>query len=125
MYKLPKYIFLISIIRYQDNAELVDVLKDYFSGVPYIDITDYESNKQTVQYVGCDSRIIKKFVNNLYFKRDKFKILDYGYYVLNDDSTIYNGRSTNNAFNMPKKISVDSIIMLLHYYNYGKQYEKT
>ena len=49
---LPKNILVVSIIRYTDNAELVDVLKDYFTGVPYIDITDYELNKQTIHYIG-------------------------------------------------------------------------
>lgn len=33
---LPKFILVVSIIRCTDNAELVGVLKDYFSGVPYI-----------------------------------------------------------------------------------------
>lgn len=36
MHKLPKCIFLLSFIRFPDNAELLNILKDYFSGVPYI-----------------------------------------------------------------------------------------
>lgn len=113
MYKLPKNILVVSIIRYTDNAELVDVLKDYFSGVPYIDITDYESNRQTVQYIVYDSRIIKEILYTIYFIRDAFKILDYAYYVLNEDSTIYHKKYVRNPFNMPKKIAVDSTITKL------------
>ena len=110
MHKLPKFILVISIIRYTDNAELVDVLKDYFSGVPYIDITDYESNKQTIHYILYESRIIKKVAYKIYSMKDKFKILDYNYYDLNEDYTIY---QVYNTFNMPKTISVDSIITKL------------
>lgn len=89
---------------------MVDVLKDYFSGVPYIDITDYESNRQTVHYIIYDSRIIKKVVHNLYFMRDKFKILDYAYYTLNEDSTMYRNSYAHITYIMPKKIAIDSII---------------
>lgn len=117
MHKLPKFILVVSIVRYTDNAELVDVLKDYFSGVPYIDITDYESNKQTVQYILHESRIIKKVAYKIYSMKDKFKILDYNYYDLNEDSTIYRGIVTYNAFNMPKIISVDSISTQLQLWN--------
>lgn len=117
MHKLPKFIFVVSFIRYTDNAELVDVLKDYFSGIPYIDITDYESNKQTVQYIVYASRIIKRVLHKIYDMRDKFKILDYNYYELNEDSTIYRGIATYSAFNMPKKILVDSIITELQLWN--------
>lgn len=113
MHKLPKFIFVVSIIRYTDNAELVDVLKDYFSGVPYIDITDYESNKQTIHYIVYESHIIKKVAHKIYNMRDKFKILDYSYFDLNEDSTIYRGMGTYNSFNMPRAISVDSIITKL------------
>ena len=107
---LPKNILVVSIIRYTDNAELVDILKDYFTGVPYIDITDYESNKQTIHYILYESRIIKKVVHKIFDMRGKFKIIDYNYYEINEDSTIYRGIATYNAFNMPKKIAVDSII---------------
>lgn len=107
---LPKFIFVVSFIRYTDNAELIDVFKDYFSGIPYIDITDYESNKQTVQYIIYTSRIIKKVLHKIYDMRAKFKILDYNYYDLNEDSTIYRRIPTYSTFSMPKKISVDSII---------------
>lgn len=110
---LPKFILVASIVRYTDNAELVDVLKDYFSGIPYIDITDYESNKQTVQYIVYGSRIIKKVLYKIYDMKDKFKIIDYNYYEINEDSTMYRGIATYNAFNMPKKIAVDSIITKL------------
>lgn len=114
---LPKFIFVLSIIRYTDNAELVDTLKDYFSGVPYIDITDYESNKQTVQYIVYSSRIIKKVAFNIYSMRDKFKILDYNYYELNEDSTIYRRIPTYTAFSMPKIVLVDSISTQLQLWN--------
>lgn len=110
---LPKFILVVSIVRYLDNAELVDILKDYFSGVPYIDITDYESNKQTIHYIVYESRTIKKVTHKIYDMRDNFKILDYNYYELNEDSTIYCGISIYSAFTMPKKISVDSIITKL------------
>lgn len=107
MSNIPKYIFLISIIRYQDNAELVDVLKDYFSGVPYIDITDYESNKQTIQYIVYESRIIKKVAYAIY--NMKLKILEYSNYTLNHNSTTYHRRYFYDASSMPDKIAVDSI----------------
>lgn len=106
---LPKNILVVSIIRYTDNAELVDVLKDYFSGVPYIDITDYESNKQTIHYIVYESRIIKKVAYTIYCMRDKFKILDYSYYNLNHNSTIYHRVYAHTTYNMPAKIAVDSI----------------
>lgn len=114
---LPKFILVVSIIRYTDNAELVDILKDYFSGVPYIDITDYESNKQTIHYIVYESRTIKKVAHKIYDMKDKFKILDYNYYDLNEDSTIYRGIGTYNAFNMPKIILVDSINTKLQLWN--------
>lgn len=117
MHKLPRTILVVSIIRYTDNAELVDVLKDYFSGVPYIDITDYESNRQTVQYIVYDSRIIKKVAHKIYSIRDKFKILDYSYYALNVYSTVYHKRYSYDAFSMPYQISVDSIITELQLWN--------
>ena len=106
---LPKNILVVSIIRYTDNAELVDVLKDYFSGVPYIDITDYESNKQTIHYILYESRIIKKVAYTLWDMRDKFKILDYSYYTLNHNSTMYHRIYAHTTFEIPGRIAVDSI----------------
>lgn len=117
MSNIPKYIFLISIIRYQDNAELVDVLKDYFSGVPYIDITDYESNKQTIQYIVYESRIIKKVAYTIYNMKDTFKILDYSTYKLNHDSTTYHRRYSYDASSIPDRIAVDSINTQLQLWN--------
>lgn len=117
MHKLPEYILGVNIIRYTDNAELVDVLKDYFSGVPYIDITDYESNKQTVQYILHESRIIKEVVHKIYFMRDEFKILDYFYFILNDTSTMYHRIHSYDIYSMPDKISVDSTITKLQLWN--------
>ena len=106
---LPKNILVVSIIRYTDNAELVDVLKDYFSGVPYIDITDYESNKQTIHYILYESRIIKKVAYTLWDMRDKFKILDYSYYTLNHNSTMYHRIYAHTTFAIPDEIAVSSI----------------
>lgn len=117
MYELSRNLLGISIIRYTDNAELVDVLKDYFSGVPYIDITDYESNKQTVQYIVYESHIIKEVVHKIYFMRDKFKILDYSYFSINDTSTVYHRVYSYDAYSMPDKIPVDSIITKLQLWN--------
>lgn len=106
---LPKFILVVSIVRYTDNAELVDVLKDYFSGVPYIDITDYESNKQTIHYILYESRIIKKVAYKIYSMKDKFKILDYSYYTLNHNSTVYHRIYAHTTFAIPNEIAVDSI----------------
>lgn len=106
---LPKFILVVSIVRYTDNAELVDVLKDYFRGVPYIDITHYESNKQTIHYIVYESRIIKKVAHKIYDMRDKFKILDYSYYTLNHNSTIYHRVYAYTTYNIPNEIAVDSI----------------
>lgn len=117
MHKLPKCILVVSIIRYTDNAELVGVLKDYFSGVPYIDITDYESNRQTVQYILYDSRIIKKVAFKIYSMRDTFKILDYSYYKLNHNSSTYHRMYSDNTYNIPDKIEVDSIYTQLQLWN--------
>lgn len=117
MYELPRNILVISIIRYTNNAELVDVLKDYFSGIPYIDITNYESNKQTVQYIVYESRIIKKVAYKIYSMRDKFKILDYSYFSINDTSTVYHRVYSYDAYSMPDKIPVDSIITKLQLWN--------
>lgn len=110
MKNLPRNILVISIIHYTDNAELVDIFKDYFSGVPYIDITDYESNRQTVQYIVYESHIIKKVVYIIYSMKDKFKLLDYSYFNINCTSTMYHRVYFYDAFSMPDKISVDSII---------------
>lgn len=106
---LPKFILVASIVRYTDNAELVDVLKDYFSGVPYIDITDYESNKQTIHYILYESRIIKKVAHKIYDMRDDFEILDYSYYTLNHNSTMYHRIYAHTTFAIPNEIAVDSI----------------
>lgn len=114
MHKLPKYIFLISIIRGQDNAELVDVLKDYFSGVPYIDYTDY-ANKQAIHYIVYESRIIKKVAYAIY--NMKLKILDYSNYKLNHNSTIYYRRYSYDASIMPDRIAVDYINTQLQLWN--------
>ena len=117
MHKLPEYILGVCIIRYTDNAELVDTLKDYFNGVPYIDITDYESNKQTIQYIVYESRIIKKVAYTIYNMKDTFKILDYSNYKLNYNSTTYHRRYSYDAFSMPDKIAVDSINTQLQLWN--------
>lgn len=109
MQKLPKYLFVVSIIRYTDNAELVDVLKDYFSGVPYIDITNYESNKQTIQYIVHESRAIKKVAHKIFSMRGTFKLLDYSRFILNYDSTVYYRVYNYDHFSMPDEITVDSI----------------
>lgn len=109
MQKLPKYIFVISIIKYTDNAELVSVLKDYFSGVPYIDITNYESDKQTIQYIVHESRIIKRIAHKIFSMRDGFKLLDYSRYIINYDNTVYHSIYTHDSFNVPDRIAVDSI----------------
>lgn len=114
---LPKFILVVSIVRYTNNAELVDVLKDYFSGVPYVDITDYESNKQTIHYIVYESRIIKKVAYTLYCMRDNFEILDYSYYTLNHNSTIYHRMYVHTTFDIPDKVSVDSIITKLQLWN--------
>lgn len=110
---LPKFILVVSIVRYTDNDELVDVLKDYFSGVPYIDITDYESNKQTIHYIVYESRIIKKVAYAIYDMRDDFEILDYSYYTLNHNSTMYHRIYAHTTFAIPNEIAVDSIITKL------------
>ena len=106
---LPKFIFVVSIIKYTDNAELVDVLKDYFSGIPYIDITDYESNKQTIHYILYESHIIKEVAYTLWDMKDKFKILDYSYYTLNHNSTMYHRIYAHTTFAIPDEIAVSSI----------------
>ena len=114
---LPKFILVVSIVRYTDNAELVDVLKDYFTGVPYIDITDYELNKQTIHYILYESHIIKKVAYTLWDMRDKFKILDYSYYTLNHNSTMYHRIYAHTIFAMPDKIAADSISTQLQLWN--------
>lgn len=106
---LPKFILVVSIVRYTDNAELVDILKDYFSGVPYMDITDYESNRQTIHYIVYESRIIKKVAYAIYDMRDDFDILDYSYYTLNHNSTMYHRIYAHTTFAIPNEIAVDSI----------------
>ena len=114
---LPKFILVVSIVRYTDNAELVDVLKDYFTGVPYIDITDYESNKQTIHYIVYESRIIKEVARKIYSMRADFDILDYSYYTLNHNSTIYHRIYAHTTFSIPNKIAVDSIRKQLQLWN--------
>lgn len=109
MRNLSKYIFVVSIIRYTDNAELVDVLKDYFSGVPYIDYTNYESNKQTIQYIVHESRAIKKVAHKIFSMRATFKLLDYSRFILNHNSTVYYRVYNHDPFSMPNEIAVDSI----------------
>lgn len=109
MQKLPKYIFVISIIKYTDNAELVGILKDYFGGVPYIDITNYESDKQTIQYIVHESRVIKKVAHKILSMRDNFILLDYSRFTLNYYSTVYYRVYSRDHFSMPDEIAVDSI----------------
>lgn len=106
---LPKCIFLISFIRFPDNAELLNILKDYFSGVPYIDYTDYELNKKTIHYITYESRVIKKVAYTLYCMRDEFDILDYSYYTLNHNSTMYHRIYAHTTFDIPGRIEVSSI----------------
>lgn len=113
MKQLPKNIFVISIIRYTDNAELVDVLKDYFSGVPHIDYTDYTTNRQIVYYILKDSHVIKKFVHRVYaLKKGVDKILDYYYYSYKENSSEYHIKYTYftavGSVTMPKKIELDA-----------------
>lgn len=114
---LPKCIFLLSIVRYHDNVELLDILKDYFSGVPYIDYTDYELNKKTINYIIYESRIIKKVAFTLYCMRDDFDILDYSYYTLNHNSTMYHRIYAHTTFAIPNEIAVDSIRKQLQLWN--------
>lgn len=66
MHKLPKNILVVGIIRYTNKHEIVDILKEFFNGVPHIDYTDYTTNRQIVYYILQDSHVIKKFVHRVY-----------------------------------------------------------
>ena len=113
MRKLPKMILVVGIIRYTNKHEIVDILKEYFNGVPYIDYTDYTTNKQIVYYILQDSRVIKKFVHKVYtLKKSVDKILDYYYYYLKENSSEYLIKYTYfpavGSVTMPKKIELDT-----------------
>lgn len=109
MYKLPKQILVVSIIRYSDNDEIVNILKKYFKGVPHIDITEYKFNKQSINYIIQDSYAMRSFIHKMYWMRqlnNKDLYLDYYFYESrnNNTSEYFIG---SIATRMPRKIVLD------------------
>lgn len=113
MHKLPKSILVVGIIRYTNKHEIVDILKEYFNGVPHVDYTDYTTNRQIVYYILQDSYVIKKFIHRVYaLKKGVEKILDYYYYSYKENSSEYYIKYTYfpavGSVTMPKKIELDA-----------------
>lgn len=109
MYKLSEQILVVSIIRYFDNDEIVNILKEYFKGVPHIDITECKFNKQSIIYIIQDSYAMRKFVHKMYWMRrlnNKDLYLDYYFYTLiNNNPAEY--LISSIADRMPRKIVLD------------------
>ena len=109
MKQLPKNILVVGIIRYFDNDEIVNILKEYFNGVPHIDITEYKFNKQSIYYIIQDTYAMRSFIHRIYWIRrlnNKDRFLDYYFYShSNNNPSVYVISSI--ATRMPKKIVLD------------------
>lgn len=106
MYKLTKNILVISIIRYTNNAEVVDILKEFFEGMPHIDITDYELNRQSIQYIIPYTYTIRRLIYQFYYNQNSNKYLEYAFYTHKDDNSLNYSRYTY-PIGLPKEIIVD------------------
>lgn len=112
MYELPKNIFVISIIRYTNNAEVVDIFKEFFEGIPHIDITDYESNRQSIRYIIPGMHTIRRLIRKFYWMQnsDKDRLLDYSFYSYESNNSVNNSYyfySRSSSIGLPKEIIVD------------------
>lgn len=109
MQKLPKHILVVRIIRYFDNDEIVNILKEYFKGVPHIDITEYKFNKQSIYYIIQDNYAMRSFIHKMYWIRqlsNQDLFLDYSLYShSNSNPSVYVIHSI--AARMPGKLLLD------------------
>lgn len=110
MYELPRTILVISIIRYTNNAEVVDIIKEFFEGIPHRDITDYESNRQSIQYIIPNTYNIVRLVHKFYSIQNSDTLLDYSCYTRKCDNSVSNSYyfyARSNSIGLPKEIVVD------------------
>jgi hypothetical protein len=109
MYDLPRTILVINIIRYTNNDEVIDILKEFFEGIPHIDITDYESNRQSIQYMVPNIYAIGRLMYKFY-SINRYKLLDFSFYTRKCDNSVnksYYFYSRNSSIGLPKEIKVD------------------
>jgi hypothetical protein len=110
MYELPRTILVINIIRYTNNDEVVDILKEFFEGIPHIDITDYESNRQSIQYIILGTYKIVRLVHKFYSIQNSDKLIDYSCYTHKGDNLVNNSYyyyARNSSIGLPKELIVD------------------
>lgn len=105
--QLPKNILVIGIMRYTNNGEIVDTLKEFFKGIPHIDCTE-ENNRQSVVYVVQDNYCVRKLAHKFFSMGCKDKMIDYSFYVLMPGSSAYATYHTYTHGILPKFITFNS-----------------
>lgn len=107
MKQLPKNILVVGIIRYFDNDEIVNILKEYFNGVPHIDITEYKFNKQSIYYIIQDTYAMRRFIHKIFCMEPEDKLLDYSVYVISN-TTEYTYAQRVYFKRLPRLITFDA-----------------
>ena len=111
MKQLPKNILVVGIMRYTNNGETVETLKEFFKGIPHIDCTE-KDNKQVIVYVVQDNYFIRRFIHKIFCMGSEDKMLDYSFYVYIPNSTEFTAYHTygQRAYfrRLPKHIKFDA-----------------
>lgn len=111
MKQLPKNILVVGIMRYTNNGESVDTLKEFFKGIPHIDCTE-EDNRQVIVYVVQDNYFVRRFIHKIFCMESADKMLDYSFYEYIPNSTEYAAYHTygQRAYfrGLPKHITFDA-----------------
>lgn len=86
----PKRILTVCIPQYSRRSEVLDILKEYFKGIPHIVCPGYDkAHSEHLCYIVRASHSLKTFLYKAHVLYFRNKILDYGYYEY-DPETVYN-----------------------------------
>lgn len=111
MKQLPKNILVVGIMRYTNNGEIVETLKEFFKGIPHIDCTK-EDNRQVIVYAVQDNYFVRRFIHKIFCMGSEDKMLDYSFYVYIPNSTEFTAYHTygQRAYfkRLPKYITFDA-----------------
>lgn len=112
MKQLPKQILVVCITRYTNNGETVETLKEFFNGVPHIDITEYKFNKQSIYYIIQDNYVVRRFIQKIFCIGFEDSMLDYAFYDYMPNSTEYTAYYTYGQRvyfkRLPKHLTFDA-----------------
>ena len=111
MKQLPKNILVVGIMRYTNNGEIVETLKEFFKGIPHIDCTE-KDNKQDIVYVVQDNYFVRRFIHKIFCMGTEDKMLDYSFYDYIPNSTEFTAYHTYGQRvyfrRLPKHITFDA-----------------